>query len=205
MQFPGFFEDVKKIIFHDPLAEFLGAAAGGLMEYGYPDAVRLAGHSCPTVAGAYLMTWKALNNLYEGENPERGAIRVEFRDDVANGVTGVMANVVGLLTGAAQAGGFKGIGGRFDRRNLLSFNRAAVSGEIRFTRLDTGAGVDAAYRPELVPPAPAMRDLMQKSMAGVATIDEREEFGRLWQDRVKRILIDQFDNPELVVLSKPKD
>lgn len=32
---------------YDPLAEFLGAAEGGLIEYGYADAVKLAGHSCP--------------------------------------------------------------------------------------------------------------------------------------------------------------
>lgn len=200
MQFPGFFEEVRKFTLYDPLAEFLGAAADGLVEYGYADAVKLAGHSCPTVAGAYLMTWKALAELYDGKTPERGATEAEFRDDAASGVTGVIANVVGLLTGAAQAGGFKGIGGRFDRRNLLSFN-ATVSAEVRFTRLDTGASVEVGYRPELVPPAPAMRDLMQKAMAGVATSEERDEFGRLWQDRVKRILIDQFDNPELVVLS----
>ena len=200
MSFPAFFSEVKNLVLRDPLAEFLGAAQNGIMEYGYADAVKLAGHSCPTVAGAYLMILKALVALYDGKTPERGAVRVECRDDVASGVTGVIANVASLLTGAAQNGGFKGIGGRFDRRNLLSFN-AAITGELRFTRLDSGASVEVRYHPELVPPAPGMKDLMQKAMAGVATAAEQAEFAALWQDRVKRILIDQFDNPELVALT----
>ena len=51
--FPAFFEQVPGITVHDPLADLLGAAQGGLVHYGYADAVRLAGHSCPTVASAY--------------------------------------------------------------------------------------------------------------------------------------------------------
>jgi len=76
MHYPAFFNDVRKIVLHDPLAEFLGAAEGGVVEYGYIDAVKLAGHSCPTVAGAYLMCLKALARLYGEQRPERGAIRV---------------------------------------------------------------------------------------------------------------------------------
>ena len=44
------------IAMHDPLAEFLGAAEGGRLDYSYADAVKLTGHSCPTVAGAYAAT-----------------------------------------------------------------------------------------------------------------------------------------------------
>mgnify|MGYP003492414693 FL=1 len=43
----------------DPLAELLGAAEGGRLEYTYADAVKLTGHSCPTVAGAWLATRQA--------------------------------------------------------------------------------------------------------------------------------------------------
>ncbi|MCZ7565361.1 MAG: FmdE family protein [Burkholderiales bacterium] len=185
---------------YDPLAEFLGAADEGLVEYCYADAVRLAGHSCPTVAGAYLMTAKALERLYGAARPERGAIRVELRDDLASGVTGVIAHVVGLLTGAAQAGGFKGIGGRFDRRDLLHFN-AATGGEARFVRLDTGAAVVAGFRPERVPAEPRLKALMPRVAAGGASAAEQREFRALWQERVRRILIDHFDDPELVALA----
>jgi len=200
MSYPAFFNDVRKITLRDPLAEFLGAAEGGAIEYSYLDAVKLAGHSCPTVAGIYLMTLKALKHLYGGEIPERGAIRVAFRDDIASGVTGVMANVASLLTGAAQSGGFKGLAGRFDRRNLLSFN-AGIRGEVRFERVDNGRTVEASYRADIVPSAPAMRELMPAVLSGEATAEESREFGRLWQNRVKRILVDHCDHPGLVILS----
>jgi hypothetical protein len=55
MSHPAFFDDVATIVLRDPLAELLGAAEGGIVEYGYAEAVKLAGHSCPTVAGAWLM------------------------------------------------------------------------------------------------------------------------------------------------------
>lgn len=197
MNTPSFYNDVPKITLCDPLAEFLGAAEKGVVEYSYLDAVKLAGHSCPTVAGAYLVTRKALASLYGDELPVRGAIQVSFRDGQADGVTGVIANVVSLLTGAAQSGGFKGIGGKFDRRNLLHFN-AGITGEIRFTRLDTGINVETTYHPEWVSPSPGMKELMQKAMMGVANAEERNSFGLLWQDRVKRILINHADDAELI-------
>ena len=55
---PDFFAAVPAIVVADPLAALLGAAEGGRLEYRYADAVRLAGHSCPTVAGAWLMARK---------------------------------------------------------------------------------------------------------------------------------------------------
>jgi hypothetical protein len=197
MNTPSFYNDAPKITLYDPLAEFLGAAEKGIIEYNYLDAVKLAGHSCPTVAGAYLTTRKALASLYGDELPVRGAIQVAFRDGQADGVTGVIANVVGLLTGAAQSGGFKGIGGKFDRRNLLHFN-AGITGEIRFTRLDTGIHVETTYHPEWVSSSPGMKELMQKAMMGIADAEELNRFGLLWQDRVKRILIDHADNAEII-------
>jgi hypothetical protein len=47
---------------------------------------------------------------------------IRLRDPLAAflGVAGVVANVASLLTGAAGMGGFKGLGGRFDRRTLLA-------------------------------------------------------------------------------------
>jgi hypothetical protein len=148
MTFPSFFAAVPTIVMRDRLAEFLGAAAGGLIEYGYADAVKLAGHSCPTVAGSYLLSSRALQALYPDEIPLRGELRVDFRDAQESAVTGVVAAVVGLLTGAAGIGGFKGLAGRFSRRELLSFG-AELPGEIRFTRQDKGQSLlrVAAPRP----------------------------------------------------------
>ena len=54
------------------LASFLGAFEDGIIEYSYLDVVKSAGHSCPTVLGAYLMTLKGLEALYKDEIPKRG-------------------------------------------------------------------------------------------------------------------------------------
>ncbi|HQC29212.1 MAG TPA: hypothetical protein PK342_07480 [Methylotenera sp.] len=56
MKYPAFINDIPKIKLYDPLAEFLGTIDDGIIEYGYIDAIKLAGHSCPTVASAYWMT-----------------------------------------------------------------------------------------------------------------------------------------------------
>ena len=197
MSHPEFFAAVPRITLHDPLAELLGTAERGLIEYGYPDAVKLAGHSCPTVAGAYLMTLKALRALYPDRLPERGDIRVDLKAAQAEGTAGVVAAVAGLLTGAAGEGGFKGLGGRHARRDLLRFS-AGIDAELRFTRGDTQASVTVSCRPECVPPAPELQALIPRVVAGEASAAELTEFGRLWQMRVKRILIDHFDDPALV-------
>ena len=200
MSHPAFFDQVKSITLRDPLAQVLGAASDGLLHYGYLDAVKLAGHSCPTVAGAYLMTLKALEKLYPDSVPERGNVRVEFGAAQTDGVAGVIANVASLLTGAAGEGGFKGLGGKFSRRNLLQFGLGGGI-ETRFTRMDTGASVSVFYHPEIVPPPPELPALMQKLLAGEASTDERAQFATLWQMRVKRILIDHFDDAELVTFA----
>ena len=201
MRHPEFFDAVPRLRMRDPLAQFLGAIDGGVIEYGYVDAVKLAGHSCPTVASAYWLTRQALVALYGGELPQRGAIRVEFREDRTAGVTGVIANVVSMLTGATSDTGFKGLGGRFDRRNLLFFN-ADVPLEIRFTRADTGAQVDVAAQVGRVPGDPEMRALMPRCLSGEAGSDDARRFGSMWQDRVRRILIDHGEDPDVFLVRR---
>ena len=191
---PEFFAEVPALRLRDPLAQFLGAAEGGVLEYRYVDAVRLAGHSCPTVAAAWNMTRRALVALYPDELPQRGGIRAEFRDDRRAGVTGVIAAVVTLLTGATQDDGFKGLGGRYDRRNLMNFS-TAVDAEIRFTRIDTGAAVDVAARMQSVPFAPGTAALLEKCLAGTASAAEAEEFRAAWQGRVRALLLEHGDDP----------
>jgi hypothetical protein len=111
MSFPEFFARIPGITLRDPLAELLGATEGGLIDYRFADAVKLAGHSCPTVAGAWLMTVRALRALYGDETPQRGQISVALSESIDRGVAGVIGSVAGLLTGAAGIGGFKGLGG----------------------------------------------------------------------------------------------
>ena len=54
MHLPEFFAASPRLRVFDPLADFLGAAQDGVFEYVYADVVKLAGHSCPTVASAFL-------------------------------------------------------------------------------------------------------------------------------------------------------
>lgn len=197
MTYPAFFDQAPAITMHDSLAEFLGASSDGLLVYRYIDAVRLAGHSCPTVAGAWLMTRRALQMLYRDAMPERGAIEVHFSSSQDEDVTGVIASVVGLVTGAAGPGGFKGIGGHFSRQNLLQF-ASAIPGEARFARTDTGAAVHLRMHMQRVPGDPRTSELLRSSLRGRATPEEKAEFADLWQQRVKSILIDHADDTELI-------
>lgn len=200
MAYPEFYGQVPRLRLRDPLAEFLGALEEGLVKFSYVEAVKVAGHSCPTVASAYLMTAKALSSLYGNEIPERGRVRVSFAANQEDGVTGVIALVVATLTGAAGAGGFKGIGGRFDRRELLRFGVPELRGEVRFERLDGGGAVDATLHLNRVPSDPALPPLLQKCAAGNATAEQAERFRALWQGRVKAILLDHWDDPALLTL-----
>lgn len=200
MSHPIFFDAVPKISLYDPLAEFLGATEDGILQYGYFDAVRLAGHSCPTVASAYWMTYKALASLYPDAMPERGDILVEFGQDSTSGVTGVIANVVSMLTGATADTGFKGIAGRFNRCDRLFFS-VEMPGEMRFTRLDTNQAVTTAANLQRVPASPRMSPLIASCLANRATPEETAEFRQLWQERVRSILLDHGDDPEVFVVT----
>lgn len=199
MSHPDFFDKVPLISIYDPLAEFLGATEGGILQYGYFDAVRLAGHSCPTVASAYWMTYKALAYLYDGAMPVRGDILVEFSQDRASGVTGVIANVVSMLTGAMADDGFKGIAGRFGRCEKMFFD-VDIPGEIRYTRLDNEQAVSTAANLQRVPASPRMSSLMAGCLSNRARPEEAAEFRSLWQERVRSILLDHRDDPEVFIL-----
>lgn len=200
MRHPAFFDRVRPIVTRDPLAQTLGAADDGVIDFGYVDAVKFAGHSCPTVAGAYLMTARALERLYGRDLPRRGEIRVEVRQPQDQGVAGVVGAVAGYLTGAAGDGGFKGLGGRYARRNLLAWG-AAIDGDLRFTRNDTGAAVDASVHAEVVAKPEDLKSLMADALAPDADDAKRREFAAAWQEWVRRIVIDHADDPALVRLA----
>jgi hypothetical protein len=199
MDFPDFFDDAPALSLREPLAAFLGASKSGIITYRYADAVKLAGHSCPTVAGAYLMVSKGLAHLYGDELPERGGIEVHMRDGREQGTTGVIATIATLLTGAAPETGFGGIGAdhRFSRRGLMRFD-APIDGLLALRRCDTGRGVVLDLNMASVPANPEMSTLFPKTVAGQADESELARFGMLWQDRVARMLRDHADDPELV-------
>lgn len=186
MNYPEFFNDIEKIRLKDDLAEFLGATQEGTIEFSYIDVVKTAGHSCPTVLGAYLMTLEGLKALYKDETPKRGEIKVEFSEKIEDGVAGVIANVITNITGATTNSGFKGIMGLFSRNNLMAFE-SDISSNVKFTRRDTNDSVEVIYDPSSIGADPMMRELMQKSISKQATAQEAETFGKLWQQRVEAI------------------
>ncbi|MDT8338375.1 MAG: FmdE family protein [Sulfurimonas sp.] len=194
MKYPEFFDTIDTIKVVDPLANILGAFEKGIYEFNYLEIVKAAGHSCPTVAGAYITAYAGLKALYPNGPAVRGEIKVEFKESLEDGVAGVISNVISQITGATDKSGFKGLGGKFARHSLMHFD-ANISSAVRFTRVDNGKSVEVYYDPSLVGGSPKMQQLMQKMMGGMASEAEIKEFGELWQDRVKRI----FDNMPSVV------
>ena len=200
MSYPDFYTQVPAIELYDPLSEFLGAFEEGKLSISYLECAKLAGHSCPTVAGAYLMAQQGLHSLYHDTLPQRGSIKVEMRDAKNDGVTGVIANVIAFIIGASDLGGFKGIQGKFSRDNLIDFS-IPMNGEVRLTRLDTNESVTLSYNPSLVMPEAMMQPLMGKSLQGLASAEEKKTFGELWQKRVKEILLStQLHNKIITIL-----
>lgn len=188
MKYPDFYDHVQPIRLYDSLSDFLGAAEDGEVEITYLDCVKLAGHSCPTVAGAYLMALKGLAVLYPQGLPERGNIHVAMKEDEKEGVTGVIANVISFIVGASGVGGFKGIQGNYSRNNLVAFNKP-MQGEVTLTRLDTNQSVSLSYNPSMVPGDKNMMPLMGKCLGKTASKEEQKLFGQLWQERVSKILL----------------
>lgn len=202
-KFRDFMLQVRPIRLREPLAAFLGAFSqgGDVLEYSYTDAVKMAGHACPTVTGAFLCCQEALAALYPAAAvPLRGGIAVTVYGGPDEGVYGVMSQVLSFITGAAPATGFKGLGGRFVRRGLLKFDTEkpdprAVS--FRFKRLDTGRIVLVKFKPWAIPSegekAERAAELMEKVLASDATGPETREFQDLWMEKINMMLIERRD------------
>lgn len=194
MNYPQFFNTIQTITLQDNLANFLGTFENGIIEFNYTEIVKATGHSCPTVAGAYLCTLEGLKELYPNEIPKRGEIFVSFKEDVTKGVAGVIASVITHITGATESHGFQGINGNFIRRDLMKFNDP-ISSSVKFQRLDTKKSIEVSYNDNVIPVNPKQIELMQKLMQTQASIEEKKEFGILWQKRVENI----FNNIDKVI------
>ena len=205
MNYPAFFDKVPTLLLQDPLGEFLGAFDQGKVEICYYDCVKLAGHSCPTVASAYLLASVGLDKLYPEGLPQRGGVKVEMKAPKEEGVTGVIANVIGYIVGGNDEGGFKGIGDAFGRRNLLSYEHAELQGLVRLTRTDTNASVTLSSDTSQVPGSPQMMPLMQKAIQGTASDEEKTQFRALWQARVEAMLLDNGLQNKIITIHETKE
>lgn len=192
----SFFDSVEPIRIKDPLAVALGAIdKNEPFVFAYTDAIKLAGHSCPAVSGAYKLTQLALKALYGNDFPVRGQIKVTFKGGLEYKVNGPISQVVTLITGASGESGFKGLGGgRYNRYNLLSFDEAQEADEdavctVIFERIDNKKKIEISYCNYMLPANPKMGELMPLAVSGKGTDAEIKEFGELWHERIKTILM----------------
>ena len=185
MHYPAFFDTIESIRLVDPLAAFLGVFEDGIYQMSYLDVVKAAGHSCPTLAGAYLMSRESLKILYPGEPARRGEITVSFSENCTSGVTGVLAQVISNITGATKDWGFKGLSGRFARTGLMDFEIPfPETGDILFGRSDTGQKVLVHYSPgSVVQAAP----LLKRFLTSSGEEEAARNFGKEWQSMVEEI------------------
>ncbi len=192
MEHLAFFNDIESIKLFDDLCKFLGVNEDGILDFSYADIVKVAGHSCATVAGAYLIALKGLQALYADKLPERGYIRVEIRKEVTEDNSGVVGFVLSCITGATKDYGFGGIPtGKFNRRDLLFFG-CDIDSDVRFTRLDTNESVGINYRPQkIVNPM----SILKSAIGPDATQEDKNSFPQRFQDMVKTV----FDNADKVI------
>jgi hypothetical protein len=143
----------RRIRVHDPFAEFLLAKpALHSFEISLLDCYRFAGHACRAITGAFLVTEAAVQKLFPESNVcERGDLLVQFGSKADEGATGPKSNVISFITGAWAASGFQGLGGKFRRQDLLSYDHADLDkSAVRFHRKSTGETVTVVYNPNPV-------------------------------------------------------
>ena len=201
--FQDFLEEVKPIKLKEPLAVTLGALKEGVtvLEYTFIDVVKFAGHACPTVAGAYLCCLKALERLYPDEIPVRGEIAVTVYGESDEGVYGVMAQVFTFLTGAAPITGFRGLGHKFGRKDLLKFSPAKIEPQamcFEFSRLDNARTVLVKFYPQHIPfpteKAKRTGELLEMVIWEAASEEQRREFQELWLEKVEDMLLQRKES-----------
>ena len=185
--------DADPIEIRDPVAEALGVLGpGDPFVITYRDAVKAAGHSCPTASGAYRIAQLGLDALYPDGYPVRSDIEVRAagpRDDAAYGV---MSRIISYVTGATEDDGFGGLAGGYGgRRDLLrfgAFDPDTPDPTFRFRRTDTDETVDVTYHVAEVPDGgPAIGNL-QEILDGSASDEQRAAFADAWHRRVQVVL-----------------
>jgi hypothetical protein len=192
MEYQTFFDGIESITLQDELAKFLGVNDDGIIDISYLDIVKTAGHSCGTVAGAYLTAQMGLQALFGEVIPKRGEIKVELKREPEEENAGVVGCVLSNITGATTNYGFGGIpGGKFNRRGLL-FYGAGIESDVRLTRLDTGVSVGINYHPQkVVNPMQILMSTIGKN----ATEEDKTSFPVRFQEMVRTI----FENKEQVI------
>ncbi len=192
MKYLSFFDEIESIVVYDDLTKFLGVNEDGIIEFSYADIVKVAGHSCATVVGAYLIAKAGLDALYEDKLPQRGDIKVELKKETTDDNAGVVGSILSTITGATEKYGFGGIPtGKYNRRDLLFFG-VDINYDVCFTRIDNGQKVYVNYTPrKVVNPMQILKSAIKPD----ATKEDIESFPKRFQDMVKKV----FDNSNEVI------
>lgn len=195
---------VPPIMMMEPYFQIFGQSQVAV-PYTYENAVKLSGHSCGAVAGAWTIARKALEVLYpNGEIPVRGQIAVEAPGAEDEWFVGVFGEVITYITGAAPHTGFNGsefgqVNPIFVRQNKMVY-LDAPSGkqppqlEWIFTRLDNGAKVGVNFNLAVITPiaTPERQEMGKKMAAGTATPEEAADYYEYWNARAKFV----FENAD---------
>lgn len=187
------YDEIAPIEIRDPVAEALAVLdPGDPFVVTYADAVKAAGHSCPTAAGAFRIAQTGLDALYPDEHPVRGDVEVFAGGPKEDATYGVMSRVISYITGASEVDGFGGlVGGHGGRKHTLTFGDfEATEPTFAFRRTDTNDAVEVTYHIGDVPDAGAATRYLPRLVEENATDDEREAFRNAWHARVQAVLTD---------------
>lgn len=188
--------EVPPILMREPFLELLGQTDRPV-PYTYKEAVKIAGHSCGAVGGAWIITRKALESLYPGAVPIRGQIKVTMPGSEDEWFVAVFGEVITYITGAAPKTGFPGaeLGKAYNRRDLMTYKEKTTGTPPAkmvwtFERTDTGAKVAVRYDLGRIEPVQTHErtEMGARVARGQATPEETEEWRQYWNARTKFVL-----------------
>lgn len=185
------FPESATLRLYDPLGDMLGAG-DGIYKYTFDDVVKLSGHACPTVAGAFLVAKQAIMTLFEHDIAQRGDIKVTIHGAEDEGTNGPFSQVLTLITGAAADNGFQGLGGHQKRQGLLTFDTSGKRKKLcyTFTRISTRQSTTLSYDAASITGSATIGEDMKALFSGHADEATLKRFRSAWSERVRHILED---------------
>lgn len=187
---------LEPLMMKDPFLELLGQVDGPV-PYLYEETVKLSGHSCGAITGAWVITEKALEALYGDETPVRGDIKIYMPGPPDQYYIGVFGEVFTYLTGATPDTGFPGadFGQEYNRRHLLIYPEEQTklpfpAIEYIWERTDTGKQIGIKYNLSMVQPLATdeTKAILPKMLEGTATAEETALWVKWWNDRAIYVL-----------------
>jgi len=204
-----FYSEIEPIAMRDPLSSILGAIDDDEpIYYSFQDCIKLSGHACPSVSTAFQLTKLALKELYNGDIPVRGNLEVKFAGNRETGANGPIGQVIQFITGAAIETGFHGLGGKYSRADLFTYDENMDSGpglKVEFKRIDTGEKVVVRANLSMVPLSAEEQtysEYMADVINGRASDEDREKFYLFWQGKNRKILLE--DHPGVFMVEPIK-